>query len=188
MTSLEECQPFKSLWQICSWEQHVLCLKHTKPVPGLHQYIKWIIKYDCAITMTHLFNSIRMWRVHMRRLFWKSGFLLQKQVRHACSLDQLRDAHGKTDLHFTEASRRHSQEKWGPAPAAWPAPGKWVCSTEGRKGIRNSLFPEKLPKEHLSWDKLSAPAGRFHTLCCWKTFYTLLPCNELTCVSLKLRC
>ena len=67
---------------------------------------------------------------------------LQKQVRHACSLDQLRDAHGKTDLHFTEASRRHSG-RMGTAPAASDLHlvNGSAAQTEGRKGIRNSLFP-----------------------------------------------
>ena len=220
MTSLEECQPFKSLREICSWKQHVVCFKHTKPVPGLHQYIKWIIKYGCTITMTHLFNSIRMWRVHMRDFSgkvasycrrsrkWQSTpvFLpgeshgqrslggyspwgrkesdtteqlhsLQKQVRHACSLDQLRDAHGKTDLHFTEASRRHSG-RMGTAPAASDLHlvNGSAAQTEGRKGIRNSLLPwETSQRASVLGQAIPAPAGRFHTLCCWKTFYTLLP-------------
>ena len=124
------------------------------------------------------------------RLFWKSSFLLQKQVRHDSSLDQLRDAHGKADLHFTEASRRHSG-KMGAAPAASDlhlVSGS-AAHTEGKRVLETLYFPEKLPKQHLSWDKLSQPlledsipsaAGKHSA--------TNSICNELTCVSLKLRC
>ena len=86
-------------------------------------------------------------------------------------------AHGKTDLHFTEASRRHSG-RMGTAPAASDLHlvNGSAAQTEGRKGIRNSLFPwETSQRASVLGQAIPAPAGRFHTLCCWKTFYTLLP-------------
>lgn len=173
MTSLEECQPFKSLWQICSWEQHVLCLKHTKPVPGLHQYIKWIIKYDCTITMTHLFNSIRMWRVHMRDSFGKVASYCRNRSDMPVAWTSWEMLMGK----LTSTSQRPAEDSSGDGTCCRDL--HLVNGSAAQKAgrvLETAYFPEKLPKEHLSWDCLpAAPAGRFHTLCCWKTFYTLLP-------------
>lgn len=116
-----------------------------------------------------------MWRVHMRDSFGKVASYCRNRSDMPVAWTSWEMLMGK----LTSTSQRpaeDTQEEWGRHLLPWPAPGKWVCSTEGRKGIRNSLFPwETSQRASVLGQAIPAPAGRFHTLCCWKTFYTLLP-------------